>query len=160
MVAAAGRGGGNVQAGWHRGTGVSDDAPDPSEVAEGRTFTHSRTFTPADVERFVALSGDENPHHRDPDEDGRLVVHGLLTGTLPTKIGGDLEYVARELNYTFHRPVRTGETVSCEMTVTDVETRSDGRRVRMAYRCRNEADEIVMSGDCDGVIFDGRRESP
>lgn len=40
------------------------------------------------------------------------------------------------------------------MTVTDVTTQDDGRRVRMEYGCRTEAGERVMSGDCDGVIFD------
>ncbi|PSP49268.1 dehydratase [Halobacteriales archaeon QH_7_69_31] len=133
---------------------MADDPPAPDDVAEGRTFTHTRTFTPADVEQFVEVSGDENPHHVEPDDEGRLVVHGLLTGTLPTKIGGDLGYVARELNYAFHRPVRTGEAVTCEMTVTAVEERADGRRVRTEYVCRDEAGETVLTGDSDGVIFD------
>jgi len=133
---------------------VSEEPAAPADVAEGRTFSHTRTFTPETVERFVEVSGDENPQHLDPDDDGRLVVHGLLTGTLPTKIGGELGYVARELNYTFHRPVRTGEAITCEMTVTSVAAREDGRRVRMEFLCRNETGERVMSGDCDGVIFD------
>ncbi len=144
----------NVEARRCRGQNVTDEPADPEDVAEGRTFTHTRTFTPADVEQFVDVSGDENPRHLEPDDEGRLVVHGLLTGTLPTKVGGELGYVARELNYTFYRPVRTGEVVTCEMTVTDVTDRDDGRRVRMEYVCRDETGDAVMRGDCDGVIFD------
>lgn len=130
------------------------EAGDPDSVAEGDTFTYARTFSRSEVEAFVDLSRDENPQHTGSDEDGRLVVHGLLTGTLPTKIGGDLEYVARELNYTFHKPVYTGERIRCEMTVTSVEEHDDGARIRTRYECRNEDDTVVMSGDSDGVIFE------
>ena len=126
---------------------------DPYALTEGETFTHSRTFTHADVEQFVEVSEDENPHHVEPDDEGRLVVHGLLTGTLPTKIGGDLNYIARELNYTFHRPVYTGEEIRCAMTVTSVTERDDGVRLQTEYVCRNEADDVVMSGDSDGVVY-------
>lgn len=127
---------------------------DPDSVAEGDTFTYTRSFTEAEVEAFVELSRDENPRHVQPDEDDRLVVHGLLTGTLPTKIGGDLEYVARELNYTFHQPVYTGEAIRCEMTVTSVEEHDRGVRVRTTYECRNEDGTVVVTGDSDGVIFE------
>lgn len=125
---------------------------DAERVAEGDRFTHSRTFTTADVEAFTELSGDENSVHREPDDQGRLVVHGLLTGTLPTKIGGDLDYVARELHYTFHRPVYTGQEISCEMTVTDVTARDDRLLVEAEYTCSND-DEVVLTGDTSGVIF-------
>lgn len=131
----------------------ADDRGDPKAVTEGDTFTYTRSFTNAEVEAFVELSRDENPQHVESDDDGRLVVHGLLTGTLPTKIGGDLEYVARELNFTFHRPVYTGEAIRCRMTVTSVEDHDRGTRVRTTYECRDEDGTVVVTGDSDGVIF-------
>lgn len=38
---------------------------------------------------FTKAFMDEEDHHTNPDELGRLVVQGLLTATLPTKVGGD-----------------------------------------------------------------------
>ena len=37
------------------------------------------------------------------------MAHGLFTATLPTKIGGDLNFIARELTFQFHRPVFAGD---------------------------------------------------
>ena len=54
----------------------------------GDTLSRKRTFTDEDIHLFARFSGDEGEHHLEPDESGRLMVHGLLTATLPTKIGG------------------------------------------------------------------------
>jgi 3-hydroxybutyryl-CoA dehydratase len=76
----------------------------------GDIITFERTFTPEDVELFTKVSGDEGSHHVTPDEQGRLVIQGLLTATLPTKIGGDNNVLARTMNFDFLRPVFTGNT--------------------------------------------------
>ena len=67
-------------------TSSTHDRPD-----EGDVFTVERTFTKDDVRAFAAVSEDTQSRHTDPDQDGRLLVHGLLTATLPTEIGGNLE---------------------------------------------------------------------
>jgi acyl dehydratase len=74
----------------------------------GDTLSWSRTFTEQDIELFARLSGDQGEHHLVPDAQGRLMAHGLLTATLPTKIGGDLNLIAREMVFRFHRPVFAG----------------------------------------------------
>ncbi len=51
------------------------------------------------------------------DEREWLIVHGLLTTTLPTKIGGDLNYIARQMVFEFLWPVFTGDTIRCEVTI-------------------------------------------
>ncbi len=71
----------------------------------GDIIAWQRTFTEADVRRFRHVSGDAGVHHVRPDQQGRVLVHGLLTATLPTKIGGDLNFIAREMTFQFHRPV-------------------------------------------------------
>lgn len=53
----------------------------------GDIITFERTFTVRDVELFTEISGDEGIHHITRDEQGRLVVQGLLTATLPNKSG-------------------------------------------------------------------------
>lgn len=80
----------------------------------GDVITFERTFTIEDVELFTKFSGDEGIHHLTPDEKGRHVVQGLLTATLPTKVGGDHNVMARTMYFEFLRPVFTGDTIICE----------------------------------------------
>ncbi|MDQ2073986.1 MaoC/PaaZ C-terminal domain-containing protein [Haloarcula sp. NS06] len=96
----------------------------PVEV--GETFTETRTFRPEDVDQFAALSGDDQPRHTEPDGDGRRMVQGLLTASLLTSIGGDLEVLASRMDLQFQRPVYTGETLVCELTVVDVDLDVEG----------------------------------
>ncbi|HKF36963.1 MAG TPA: enoyl-CoA hydratase, partial [Ktedonobacteraceae bacterium] len=91
----------------------------------GDVTVWERTFTVEDVRLFGRLSGDLGIHHVEADEQGRLMVQGLLTATLPTKLGGDMNYIARELVFEFLRPVFTGDTIRCESTITHFE-KADG----------------------------------
>jgi acyl dehydratase len=111
-----------------------------------------RTFTEEDVRLFARFSGDEGTHHLDPDEQGRLMVHGLLTATLPTKIGGDLNFIARELTYQFHRPVFAGDTIRCDVTLVELEPADGYFRVLSRWVCRNQQGKEVMTGEARGVI--------
>ncbi|NLV04828.1 MaoC/PaaZ C-terminal domain-containing protein [Haloarcula rubripromontorii] len=95
-------------------------------IEAGERFTETRTFRPEDVDQFAALSGDDQPRHTEPDGDGRRMVQGLLTASLLTSIGGDLEVLASRMDLQFQRPVYTGERLVCELTVTSVEPRADG----------------------------------
>jgi acyl dehydratase len=119
---------------------------------EGDVYTYERTFTTEDVRRFGEVSGDQQAIHTEPDEEGRLIVQGLLTATLPTKIGGDLSYIARKLEFDFRRPVYTGSTVRCEWTTETVDEREDRYDVTSSIVCYNEDDERVMDARCDGII--------
>src|SRR6266704_1038905 len=87
----------------------------------GDAITWERTFTEEDIRLFNQVSGDEGIHHIMPDEQGHLMVHGLLTATIPTKIGGDMNFIARELTFQFHRPVFAGDTIRCEVTLAELE---------------------------------------
>ncbi|WP_440006319.1 hotdog domain-containing protein [Halomicrococcus sp. SG-WS-1] len=120
------------------------DVPDEGDVA-----TYSRTFTEREVEQFADLSGDQGTHH----EGDRPMVHGLLTATLPTKIGGDMDYVARSMEFEFRRPVYVGEEVSCESRVERVDEHDDRYEMAATFVCRNGDDEVVLEGRTEGVIF-------
>ncbi|KAA9408549.1 MaoC/PaaZ C-terminal domain-containing protein [Haloarcula sp. KBTZ06] len=95
-------------------------------VEAGETFTETRTFRPEDVDQFAALSGDDQPRHTEPDGDGRRMVQGLLTASLLTSIDGDLEVLASRMDLQFQRPVYTGETLVCELTVVSADPHTDG----------------------------------
>jgi len=120
---------------------------------EGERYTVERTFTPAEVRQFADLSGDTQPQHTDPDDEGRLMVHGLLTATLPTQVGGDLEVLASEMDLHFTRPVYTGESVACTWTNERVEEREDRYALTADVHCENDAGETVLTGTVEGLVW-------
>jgi 3-hydroxybutyryl-CoA dehydratase len=80
------------------------------------------------------------------------MVQGLLTATLPTKIGGDLNFIAREMTFQFHRPVCVGDTVQCDVTITALEPAEQTTRMSAQWVCRNQDGREVMTGQAHGVI--------
>jgi len=136
----------------------------PVEV--GETFTETRTFRPEDVDQFAALSGDDQARHTEPDGDGRRMVQGLLTASLLTSIGGDLEVLASRMDLQFQRPVYTGERLVCTMEVASVDPRTDGgvnlvgdvtvRRVNrgdaVAEPAPDAAGTVVLEATVEGTI--------
>lgn len=118
----------------------------------GDVISWQRTFSEEDINSFAKLSGDEGEHHLVPDEEGRLMAHGLLTATLPTKIGGDINLIAREMTFAFHRPVFAGDTISCEVTLTALEPAEKYFNVSSTWVCRNQDGKEVMTGGGHGVV--------
>jgi 3-hydroxybutyryl-CoA dehydratase len=118
----------------------------------GDVICWQRTFTEEDIRLFAKFSGDEGEHHLVPDERSRLMAHGLLTATLPTKIGGDLNFIAREMTFQFHRPVFAGDTISCEVVLVELEPEEQFTRVVSKWICRNQHAKEVMTGEARGVI--------
>jgi 3-hydroxybutyryl-CoA dehydratase len=118
----------------------------------GDVVQWERTFTEDDIRLFNEVSGDQGVHHVTPDEKGRLMVHGLLTATVPTKIGGDLNFIAREMKFQFHRPVFAGDTVTCVVTVVEFEPAEQYTKVRTDFVCTNQQGKEVMTGYAQGVI--------
>lgn len=119
----------------------------------GDIIRFERTFTAEDVELFTKISRDEGSHHVTPDEQGRLVIQGLLTATLPTKIGGDNNVLARAMNFEFLRPVFTGDTIICEVTIDRFEKPDSRTRINASFLCKNQHEKEVLRGDFSGVIL-------
>jgi 3-hydroxybutyryl-CoA dehydratase len=118
----------------------------------GDVIRWQRTFTEEDIRLFAKLSGDEGEHHLVPDEQGRLMAHGLLTATLPTKIGGDINLIASEMTFAFHRPVFAGDTITCEVTLTELEPQEKYFKLNSTWVCRNQNSKEVMTGGGRGII--------
>jgi 3-hydroxybutyryl-CoA dehydratase len=125
----------------------------------GDVFTWQHTFTEEEILQFAQLSGDKGRHHMERDEKGRLMVHGLFTASIGTKIGGDLNYIAREMNFEFIRPVFTGDTITCELTITDITPMDGYKRVAMKTVYRNQHGKEVLIGTSKGIIKDDVRSS-
>ncbi|HLH62260.1 MAG TPA: MaoC family dehydratase N-terminal domain-containing protein [Ktedonobacteraceae bacterium] len=118
----------------------------------GDTTAWERTFIEDDVLQFGRLTGDQGIHHMERDEQGRLLVQGLLTASLPTKLGGDMNYIAREMSFEFLRPVFTGDTIRCEVVITHLE--KAGGRTNMSAEgvCRNQHGKEVLRFSTQGII--------
>jgi 3-hydroxybutyryl-CoA dehydratase len=123
-------------------------------VELGSKSSWSRVFTVGDVRHFSEVSGDRGIHHVELDEEGRLMVQGLLTATLPTKLGGDLNYLAREMLFEFLRPVFTSERIDCVSTATKVERQPGRTYAEFAISCTNQAGKEVLRASTKGVILD------
>jgi 3-hydroxybutyryl-CoA dehydratase len=120
----------------------------------GDVIRFERTFNIEDVEMFTKVSLDEGNHHITPDEQGRLVIQGLLTATLPTKVGGDNNVLARSMNFEFLRPVFTGDTIICEVTIEQFEKQDNNRISIVAdFLCTNQNEKQVLRGNFAGVIL-------
>jgi 3-hydroxybutyryl-CoA dehydratase len=119
----------------------------------GDIITFERTFTTEDVELFTKVSRDEGSHHVTPNEQGRLVIQGLLTATLPTKIGGDNNVLARTMNFEFLRPVFTGDTIICAVTIEKFEKQDKRTCITASFICENQHGMEVLSGGFSGVIL-------
>jgi 3-hydroxybutyryl-CoA dehydratase len=120
----------------------------------GMRFRWSRTITEGDVALFVGVTGDYNPFHTNDEfaaqtKFGRRIVPGLLTASLATHIGGMLAFLASEMHFHYHQPVFVGETVTCEVEVTD--KIQEGRRIRASVRCTKDETVEVLTGEFTGT---------
>lgn len=80
------------------------------------------------------------------------MVQGLMTASIATKIGGDLNYIARKMVSEFLRPVFTGDTITCEVTLTKVERMEGRKNLEMTSIYTNQLGKIVMQGTSHGII--------
>lgn len=122
------------------------------KLEAGQKATYQRTFTADDVKAFAELSGDRGVHHVEADIYGRIMVQGLLTATVPTKLGGDMNYIARHMVFDFVRPVFAGDTITCEGKVEKVEPAEGRLNVLLSFVCRNQGGKEVMHGTTEGII--------
>ncbi len=123
-------------------------------IAAGETFTYERTFTSDDVERFSDVTGDDQPRHTEPDDDGKRLVQGLLTGSMLTKIGGDHEVLATRIDLHFLKPVYTGELIRCRWTTTHAEPHPRGTELEAEVEFERDG-ETVLEATVEGIIEGG-----
>ena len=94
-------------------------------ISLGDTFITSRIFTEQEVMDFAKISRDYNPVHFDKrfadamNFNGKI-CHGLLVACMVTEIGGQLGWLATEMDFKFQKPVYFGDTIKCELTIIDI----------------------------------------
>ncbi len=120
----------------------------------GTAFTVTRTFSESQVEQFAGLTRDYNPIHFDP----RFVAvkglkdkicHGLLVGGMVTEVGGQIGWLASGMNFRFKRPVYIGDTITCTVTITEVDEKG---RARADAVFVNQDGELVLTAHLTGRV--------
>jgi 3-hydroxybutyryl-CoA dehydratase len=123
-------------------------------LTPGATFTVTRSFSEPEVEQFADLTRDYNPIHFDP----RFVAakglkaricHGLLIGGMVTEVGGQIGWLASGMNFRFKRPVYLGETITCTLTITEIDEKG---RARAEAVLVNQEGEVVLTAHLTGRI--------
>ena len=121
------------------------------DIEMGMTRHLQKVVTDEDIEMFAQISTDRNPVHLDDDYaqdtifEGRI-AHGMLTaGLISAVIGEQLPghgtvYLGQSLK--FLAPVRPGDLVHAEVTVTDIEPAR--RRVKMACHCSVDGKKVLV----------------
>jgi 3-hydroxybutyryl-CoA dehydratase len=120
----------------------------------GDTFTVSRKFTEKDMLNFADITRDYNPIHFDErfvatkNLKGRI-CHGLLVGSLLTEIGGEIGWLASEMNFRFKKPVYFGDTIDCSLTITKIDGQN---RARAEVIYRNQDGTVVLEAELGGIL--------
>jgi 3-hydroxybutyryl-CoA dehydratase len=119
----------------------------------GMTRSLRKVVTDRDIEMFAEVSTDRNPVHLDDGYaqdtifEGRI-AHGMLTaGLISAVIGEQLPghgtvYLGQSLK--FMAPVRPGDMVFAEVTVTEIN--HPRRKVTMETKC-SVGDTVVLKGE-------------
>ncbi|MBN7796686.1 MaoC family dehydratase [Parahaliea mediterranea] len=135
------------------------------ELQVGQTASYTRTIEQRHIQLFAAATGDVNPVHLDPDYAastpfGEPIAHGMLTGGLISAAlalempGPGTVFLGQSLR--FRAPVKPGDTVTIELTVT--EKRSRRQWVSIDCRAVNQHGKVVASGSAE-VMAPGEKLS-
>ena len=119
----------------------------------GMTRSLRKVVTDRDIELFAEVSTDRNPVHLDDGYaqdtifEGRI-AHGMLTAGLVSAVIGEqlpghgTVYLGQSLK--FMAPVRPGDMVLAEVTVTEINHQR--RKVTMDTKC-SVGDTVVLKGE-------------
>jgi 3-hydroxybutyryl-CoA dehydratase len=120
------------------------------DIEIGMTRSLQKVITDRDIEMFAEISTDHNPVHLDDAYandtifEGRI-AHGMLTaGLISAVIGEQLPghgtvYLGQTLK--FMAPVRPGDLVKAQVTVTDMDIAK--RKVTMETHCEIDGKKVL-----------------
>ena len=130
------------------------------DFAVGQHATFTKTFTEADVEKFIEVTGDVNPLHVNDafaaqTPFGRRVLHGMLTASLFSTMVGMLipgtGAIYRSQTLTFLRPVFIGDTITAHFVVRAIDRAK--HRLDIESWMENEKGERVIEGRCEAGLL-------
>ena len=113
-------------------------------------LSFTRHITREDILSFAETSQDHGIHHVEGE---KLLAHGLLVATLPTKLGGDLNFIASQMVFDFIKPVYENDIVTCTGKIEKIIEQSKRYKVWFSFVCHNENREEVLKGTSHGMIW-------
>lgn len=113
---------------------------------QGQEFTYERSFTKEDVKGFIDLAHYTGRHHEEENQDGEIMIQGLLTATLPTTLGGEYDLLVYQMLYDLTKPVYTRDHIVCQIRVDQAEEKRDKIHYKLDFQCKNQKDQVVLSG--------------
>ena len=120
----------------------------------GQKAQRSRTVKPRDIELFTEISGDRNPLHYDEaiakgTSFGEIVIQGGITSAiLNAVVAEDLPgpgTVFLQINWSFKAPVRSGDTITGKVEVSQV--RQDKPITELRTEVVRDDGTVVLDGD-------------
>jgi acyl dehydratase len=123
-------------------------------LSVGDTFVVRRRFTEKSMLAFAEVTRDYNPIHfekrfADAKNFRDRICHGLLVGGILTEVGGQIGWLASEMNFRFKRPVYFGDTIECTFTISEIDERN---RASAEVIYRNQDGTIVLEANVAGII--------
>jgi len=133
------------------------------DYAVGERFiSPARTITEADIINFAGLTGDWHPLHTDVEYAAKTpfkerIAHGMLTLSigmvLPFRLGPYSSFLPRSFmafygmeNVRFTAPTKIGDTIHCEVEVTEITDKGKGRGVLTSQnQIKNQRGEVLVS---------------
>jgi acyl dehydratase len=120
------------------------------DVKVGTTVTFTKTVSESDVYLFAGITGDFSPNHIDAEymkkgAYGERVAHGALLVGLMSAASARMR-LGRTVSLGYDKvrfiaPVRFGDTIATEYTITSVDAAK--RRAYADVTCRNQRGETV-----------------
>ena len=121
-------------------------------VSRGDRFTFSRSFSAEELTAFGELTRDYNPVHYD-EAFAKIkgfsgpICHGLLAGSMICEVGGQLGWLATDMDFAFKKPVHPGDVITCELTVQSVDAIHFARaHARLTNQDGVEVITVVLEG--------------
>ncbi|MEZ5939364.1 MAG: MaoC family dehydratase [Hyphomonadaceae bacterium] len=134
------------------------------ELAIGMTVSIEHSVSEQDVKDFARVSGDHNPLHLDEEYAkttifGGRIAHGALAASYISAIlGNDLPgpgTIFTDLELSFRRPVRIGDTVIATAEVIEMIPR--GNRVTLDVKCE-VGGKVVVKGKARVMVPSGKTD--
>ncbi|MNH23457.1 MaoC family dehydratase [Pseudomonas putida] len=128
------------------------------KISVGMTVSYSQTISDSDIKAFAGISGDHNPVHVDAEyaansRFGKRIAHGLMSAGFFSALfgtrlpGPGCVYVSQSLN--FKRPVYIDDTVVAQVTVTEVNLKSNKVSFETTCKVKNK---VVITGSAEIYI--------
>jgi acyl dehydratase len=109
------------------------------------------SFSQDQVNRFIELTGDNNPIHHDVDYAAgtvfkKPIIHGFLSSSIFSKVlgikmpGYGTIYLKQEMN--FRKPMYVDTTYTCVIEILEIEK----NRARLSTQIFNDKHELTIDG--------------